>query len=157
MCHDSASILTAPCTAHSAESLTTPTSISLSCPQSRTPSLQHHQTVLQTMQEKRATEMGTLLAALANAPQNTQSLRAENAKLVAGVEHFETELVDVRVQLRTLCLRWWLYLHPPRTTSTLLIHLRLSWKRRCRRAGTNASSPHRYHIVWRILTWPSLR
>jgi ABC-type nitrate/sulfonate/bicarbonate transport system substrate-binding protein len=50
------------------------------------------------MQEKHTTETGTLLAALVDAQQNAQSLRAENAKLV--VEDLEAELVDARVQLR---------------------------------------------------------
>jgi hypothetical protein len=100
--HDSASTSTgAPRTTRSAES-TVPTSISLSRPQSRTPSPQHknYQAVLQAMQAKHTTETGTLLAALADAQQNTQSLRAENAKLVARIEHLEAELVDAHAQLR---------------------------------------------------------
>ena len=100
--HDSASTSTgAPRTARSAES-TAPTSISLSRPQSRTPSPQHknYQVALQAMQDKHTTETGTLLAALADAQLNTQSLRAENAKLVARVEHLEAELVDAHAQLR---------------------------------------------------------
>ena len=100
--HDSASTSTgAPRTTRSAES-TAPTSISLSRPQSRTPSPQHknYQVALQAMQEKHTTETGTLLAALADAQQNTQSLRAENAKLVARIENLEAELVDARAQLR---------------------------------------------------------
>ena len=100
--HDSASTSTgAPRTTRSAES-TAPTSISLSCPQSRTPSPQHknYQAALQAMQEKHTTETGTLLAALADAQQNTQSLRAENAKLVARIENLESELVEARAQLR---------------------------------------------------------
>ncbi|KAI0268991.1 hypothetical protein BGY98DRAFT_1017162 [Russula aff. rugulosa BPL654] len=101
--HDSASTSTgAPRTTRSAES-TAPTSISLSCPQSRTPSPQHnknYQAALQAMQEKHTTETGTLLAALADAQQNSQSLRAENAKLVARIEHLEAELDDAREQLR---------------------------------------------------------
>jgi hypothetical protein len=100
--HDSASTSTgAPRTARSAES-TAPTSISLSHPQSRTPSPQHknYQAVIQAMQEKHTTETGTLLAALADAQQNAQSLRAENAKLVAKIEDLEGELVDARAQLR---------------------------------------------------------
>ena len=100
--HDSASTSTgAPRTNRSAES-TAPTSISLSRPQSRTPSPQHknYQAALQAMQEKHTTETGTLLAALADAQQNTQSIRAENAKLVARIENLEAELVDARAQLR---------------------------------------------------------
>ena len=99
--HDSGSASTgAPRTNRSAES-TAPTSISLSCPQSRTPSPQHknYQAALQAMQEKHTTETGTLLAALADAQQNSQSLRAENAKLVARVELLEAELDDAREQL----------------------------------------------------------
>jgi hypothetical protein len=99
--HDSASTSTgAPRTTRSAES-TAPTSISLSGPQSRTPSPQHknYQVALQAMQEKHTTETGTLLAALADAQQNSQSLRAENAKLVGRIEHLEAELDDARVQL----------------------------------------------------------
>ena len=95
--HDSASTSTgAPRTTRSAES-TAPTSM-----QSRTPSPQHknYQAALHAMQEKHATETGTLLAALADAQQNAQSLRAENAKLVARIEDLEAELVDARVQLR---------------------------------------------------------
>jgi hypothetical protein len=100
--HDSASTSTgAPRTTRSAES-TAPTSISLSGPQSRTPSPQHknYQAALQAMQEKHMTETGTLLAALADAQQNTQSIRAENAKLVAKIETLEAELVDAHAQLR---------------------------------------------------------
>ena len=100
--HDSTSTSAgAPRTNRSAES-TAPTSISLSRPQSRTPSPQHknYQAALQAMQEKHTTETGTLLAALADAQQNSQSLRAENAKLVARVEHLEAELDDARAQLR---------------------------------------------------------
>lgn len=100
--HDSASTSTgAPRTTRSAES-TAPTSISLSRPQSRTPSPQHknYQVALQAMQEKHTTETGTLLAALADAQQNTQFLRTENSKLVAKIEHLEAELVDARAQLR---------------------------------------------------------
>lgn len=100
--HDSASTSTgAPRTARSAES-TAPTSISLSRPQSRTPSPQHekYQAALQAMQEKHTTETGTLLAALADAQHNAQSLRAENAKLVKHIEHLEADLVDARAQLR---------------------------------------------------------
>lgn len=100
--HDSASTSTgAPRTNRSAES-TAPTSISLSRPQSRTPSPQHknYQAVLQAMQEKHTTETGTLLAALADAQQNAQSIRAENAKLVTRIEDLEAELGDVRAQLR---------------------------------------------------------
>ena len=100
--HDSASTSTgAPRTNRSAES-TAPTSISLSRPQSRTPSPQHknYQAALQAMQEKHTTETGTLLAALADAQQNTQSIRVENAKLVARIENLEAELVDARAQLR---------------------------------------------------------
>jgi hypothetical protein len=100
--HDSASTSTgAPRTTRSAES-TAPTSISLSRPQSRTPSPQHknYQAAIQAMQEKHTTETGTLLAALADAQQNTQSIRAENAKLVARIEDLEAELVDARAQLR---------------------------------------------------------
>jgi len=52
------------------------------------------------MQEKHTTETGTLLAALADAQQNAQSLRAENAKLLGRIEHLEAELVDAREQLR---------------------------------------------------------
>jgi hypothetical protein len=100
--HDSTSTSTgAPRTTRSAES-TAPTSISLSRPQSRTPSPQHknYQATLQAMQEKHTTETGTLLAALADAQQNTQCIRAENAKLVAKIEILEAELVDARAQLR---------------------------------------------------------
>jgi hypothetical protein len=70
--------------------------------QSRTPSPQHknYQVALQAMQEKHTTETGTLLAALADAQQNAQSLRVENAKLVARIEDLEAELVDARMQLR---------------------------------------------------------
>ena len=95
--HDSASTSTgAPRTTRSADS-TAPTSM-----QSRTPSPQHrnYQAALQAMQEKHATETGTLLAALADAQQNAQSLRAENAKLVARIDDLEAELVDARTQLR---------------------------------------------------------
>ncbi|KAF8487331.1 hypothetical protein DFH94DRAFT_641753 [Russula ochroleuca] len=95
--HDSASTSTgAPRTTRSADS-TAPTSM-----QSRTPSPQHknYQVALQAMQEKHATETGTLLAALADAQQNAQSLRAENAKLVARIDDLEAELVDTRTQLR---------------------------------------------------------
>ena len=95
--HDSASTSTgAPRTTRSAES-TAPTSM-----QSRTPSPQHknYQAALQAMQEKHTTETGTLLAALADAQQNAQSLRVENAKLAARIEDLEAELVDARVQLR---------------------------------------------------------
>jgi hypothetical protein len=52
------------------------------------------------MQEKHTTEMGTLLAALADAQQNAQSLHADNAKLVVRVKELEAELVDARGQLR---------------------------------------------------------
>jgi len=52
------------------------------------------------MQEKHTIETGTLLAALADAQQNAQSLRAENAKLAARIDDLETELVDARAQLR---------------------------------------------------------
>jgi len=100
--HDSASTSTgAPRTTRSAES-TAPTSISLSRPQSRTPSPQHknYQAAIQAMQEKHATETGTLLAALADAQHNAQSLRAENAKLVKHIENLEADLVDARAQLR---------------------------------------------------------
>jgi len=100
--HDSASTSTgAPRTTRSAES-TAPTSISMSCPQSRTPSPQHknYQVALQAMQEKHATETGTLLAALADAQYNAQSLRAENARLVKHIEGLEVDLVDARAQLR---------------------------------------------------------
>lgn len=101
--HDSASTSTgAPRTTRSAES-TAPTSISLSRPQSRTPSPPHnknYQAALQAMQDKHTTETGTLLAALADAQQNSQSLRAENAKLVARIEYLEAELDDAREQLR---------------------------------------------------------
>jgi hypothetical protein len=102
--HDSASTSTgAPRTTRSAES-TAPTSISLSRPQSRTPSPQQHnknyQATLQAMQEKHTTETGTLLAALADAQQNSQFLRAENAKLVARIEYLEAELDDAQEQLR---------------------------------------------------------
>jgi hypothetical protein len=100
--HDSASTSTgARGTTRSAES-TAPTSISLSRPQSRTPSPQHknYQVALQAFQEKHATETGTLLAALADAQRNTQSLRAENAKLAERIEDLEAELVDARAQLR---------------------------------------------------------
>ena len=100
--HDSASTSTgAPRTTRSAES-TAPTSISLSRPQSRTPSPQHknYQVALQAMQEKHATETGTLLAALADAQHNAQSLRAENARLVKHIEGLEADLVDARAQLR---------------------------------------------------------
>ena len=100
--HDSASTSTgAPRTTRSAES-TAPTSVSLSGPQSRTPSPQHknYQAALQAMQEKHTTETGTLLAALADAQQNAQSLRAENSKLVARIDDLETELVDAHAQLR---------------------------------------------------------
>ncbi|KAI9507301.1 hypothetical protein F5148DRAFT_981594 [Russula earlei] len=101
--HDSASTSTgAPRTTRSADS-TAPTSISMSRPQSRTPSPQHknYQAVLQAMVEKHATETGTLLAALADAQHNAQSLRAENGRLKERVEDLEAELVDARVQLRT--------------------------------------------------------
>lgn len=100
--HDSASTSTgARGTTRSAES-TAPTSISLSRPQSRTPSPQHknYQAALQALQGKHATETGTLLAALADAQHNTQSLRAENAKLTERIEDLEAELVDARAQLR---------------------------------------------------------
>lgn len=100
--HDSASTSTgAPRTTRSAES-TAPTSISLSHhPQSRTPSPQHkhYQVALQAMQEKHATETGTLLAALADAQHASQSLRAENAELAERIEDLEAELVDARAQL----------------------------------------------------------
>jgi hypothetical protein len=84
----------APRTTRSAES-TAPTSISLSHPQSRTPSPQHksHQAALQAMQEKHAMETGTLLAALADAQQIAQSLRTENAKLTLRVDDLEAQLV----------------------------------------------------------------
>jgi hypothetical protein len=52
------------------------------------------------MQEKHTTETGMLLAALADTQQNSQSLRAENAKLVARIEYLEAELDDAREQLR---------------------------------------------------------
>ncbi|KAI0255619.1 hypothetical protein BJV78DRAFT_1279355 [Lactifluus subvellereus] len=100
--HDTASTSTgAPRTTRSAES-TAPTSISLSYPQSRTPSPQHknYQAAMQAMQEKHATETGTLLAALADAQHNTQSLRVENAELVERIEDLEAQLVDARAQLR---------------------------------------------------------
>ncbi|KAI0289138.1 hypothetical protein BC826DRAFT_1107242 [Russula brevipes] len=100
--HDSASTSTgAPRTTRSGES-TAPTSISLSHPQSRTPSPQHknYHAVVQAMLEKHATETGTLLAALADAQHNAQSLRAENAKLAARIEDLEAELIDTRAQLR---------------------------------------------------------
>ena len=100
--HDSASTSTgAPRTTRSAES-TAPTSISQSRPQSRTPSPQHkhYQVAIQAMQEKHATETGTLLAALADAQHNAQSLRAENAKLVKHIGDLEADLVDARAQLR---------------------------------------------------------
>jgi hypothetical protein len=101
--HDSAASTStgAPRTTRSAES-TAPTSISLSRPQSRTPSPQHknYQVALQAMLEKHATETGTLLAALADAQHNAQFLRAENAKLVQRVEDLEAELVDAHAQLR---------------------------------------------------------
>jgi hypothetical protein len=100
--HDSASTSTgAPRTTRSAES-TAPTSISLSRPQSRTPSPQHknYHAVMQAMLEKHATETGTLLAALADAQHNAQSLRSENAKLAARIEDLEAELIDTRAQLR---------------------------------------------------------
>ncbi|KAI0295130.1 hypothetical protein B0F90DRAFT_1752875 [Multifurca ochricompacta] len=93
----------APRTTRSAES-TAPTSISLSCPQSRTPSPQqhkHYQMALQTMQEKHATETGTLLAALADAQHNAQSLRADNAKLLERIEDLEAQLVSAHAQLRS--------------------------------------------------------
>ena len=84
----------APRTTRSAES-TAPTSISLSHPQSRTPSPQHqsHQAALQAMQEKHAMETGTLLAALADAQHIAQSLRSENAKLTLRVDDLEAQLV----------------------------------------------------------------
>ena len=86
-------------TTRSAES-TAPTSISLSSPQSRTPSPQHkshHQAALQAMQEKHATETGTLLAALADAQHIAQSLRTENAKLSKRVEDLEAQLVATQL------------------------------------------------------------
>jgi len=92
----------APRTTRSAES-TAPTSISMSRPQSRTPSPQHkgHQAALQAMQEKHATETGTLLAALADAQYIAQSLRTENARLTKRVEDLETQLVAAaHAQLR---------------------------------------------------------
>jgi hypothetical protein len=78
----------APRTTRSAES-TAPTS------QSRTPSPQHksHQAALQAMQEKHATETGTLLAALADAQHIAQSLRTENAKLTKRIEDLEAQLI----------------------------------------------------------------
>jgi hypothetical protein len=100
--HDTASTSTgAPRTTRSAES-TAPTSITLSSPQSRTPSPQHknYQAALQAMQEKHTTETGTLLAALADAQHNAQSLRVENVKLVERIEDLEAQLVDARAQLR---------------------------------------------------------
>ncbi|KAH9177210.1 hypothetical protein EDB89DRAFT_1844955 [Lactarius sanguifluus] len=92
----------APRTTRSAES-TAPTSISMSRPQSRTPSPQHkgHQAALQAMQDKHATETGTLLAALADAQHIAQSLRTENARLTKRVEDLEAQLVAVHhAQLR---------------------------------------------------------
>lgn len=85
-------------TTRSAES-TAPTSISLSGPQSRTPSPQHksHQAALQAMQEKHATETGTLLAALADAQHIAQSLRTENAKLTKRIEDLEEQLVATQL------------------------------------------------------------
>jgi hypothetical protein len=100
--HDTASTSTgAPRTTRSADS-TAPTSISLSSPQSRTPSPQHkhYQAAIQAMQEKHATETGTLLAALADAQHNAQSLRSENLKLVERIEDLEAQLLDARAQLR---------------------------------------------------------
>ena len=100
--HDTASTSTgAPRTTRSAES-TAPTSISLSYPQSRTPSPQHknYQAALLAMQEKHATETGTLLAALADAQHNAQSLRVENVRLVDRIEDLEAQLADARRQLR---------------------------------------------------------
>ena len=88
----------APRTTRSAES-TAPTSIS----KSRTPSPQHksHQAALQAMQEKHATETGTLLAALADAQHIAQSLRNENTKLTKRVEDLEAQLVAAHhAQLR---------------------------------------------------------
>ena len=84
----------APRTTRSAES-TAPTSISMSRPQSRTPSPQNktHQAALQAMQEKHTTETGTLLAALADAQHIAQALRTENARLVKRVEDLEAQLV----------------------------------------------------------------
>jgi hypothetical protein len=71
-----------PPTTRSTES-TAPTSISLSRPQSRMPSPQHknYQVAPRAKQEKHATEMGTLFAALADAQHNAQSLRAHNLGL----------------------------------------------------------------------------
>ncbi|KAH9954697.1 hypothetical protein BC827DRAFT_1241306 [Russula dissimulans] len=100
--HDSASTSTgAPRTTRSAES-TAPTSISLSRPQSRTPSPQHknYLAAMQAMVEKHATETGTLLAALADAQHNAQSLRAENCRLKERIEDLEAELVDASAQMR---------------------------------------------------------
>jgi hypothetical protein len=56
---------------------------------------------MQAMQEKHATETGTLLAALADAQHNAQSLRTENARLVKHIESLEADLADARAQLRT--------------------------------------------------------
>lgn len=74
----------------------------MSRPQSRTPSPQHkgHQAALQAMQEKHATETGTLLAALADAQYIAQSLRTENVRLTKRVEDLEAQLVATHVQLR---------------------------------------------------------
>jgi len=55
---------------------------------------------MQAMVEKHATETGTLLAALADAQHNAQSLRAENCTLKERIEDLEGELVDARAQLR---------------------------------------------------------
>ncbi|KAI9435434.1 hypothetical protein H4582DRAFT_1969374 [Lactarius indigo] len=92
----------APRTTRSAES-TAPTSVSMSRPQSRTPSPQHkgHQAALQAMQDKHATETGTLLAALADAQHIAQSLRTENSRLTKRVEDLEAQLVAAHhAQLR---------------------------------------------------------
>jgi hypothetical protein len=72
----------APPTTRSAES-TAPTSIPLLRPKSRMPSPRHknYQIAPRAKQEKHATEIGMLFAALADAQHNAQSLRAHNLGL----------------------------------------------------------------------------
>ncbi|KAH9171590.1 hypothetical protein EDB89DRAFT_2177277 [Lactarius sanguifluus] len=78
---------------------TAPTSVSMS----RTSSPQHkdHRAALHAMQDKHATETGTLLAALADAQHIAQSLRTEGARLTKRVEDLEAQLVAAHhTQLR---------------------------------------------------------
>ncbi|KAI0270399.1 hypothetical protein BC834DRAFT_511342 [Gloeopeniophorella convolvens] len=86
---------------------TAPTSVSFSRSHSRTPSPQHAaaahapcQAALRALQDKHATETGTLLAALADAQSTAQTLRGENAQLEARVDELEAQLVSAHSQLR---------------------------------------------------------